>query len=140
MSAGTRREDDRWPVRGAAAVGGLASALLVVFVTPVGSPPSVTLLAMLVVGGGTALAAARRRLPSGAGAVSAGVVAVLLVLGGVSTAVQTLLASPDAGAFAGLVRGGSFLLAGLGLLGGLLAAGVSVFFSRRAARRLAPDS
>jgi hypothetical protein len=140
MSTGTRRDDDRWPVRGAAVVGGLASALLVVFVTPVGSPLAVTLLAMVVVGGGTAIAAARRRLPSGAGAVSAGVVAVLLVLGGVSTALQALLAAPETGALAGVFRGGSLLLAGLGLLAGLFAAGVSIFFSRRAQRRLGTGS
>jgi hypothetical protein len=91
---------------------------------------------MLAVGGGTAIFASRRRLPSGAGAVSAGVAAVVLVLGGVSTALQVLLATPDAGAVAGVARGGSYLVAALGLAAGLVAAGVSVFFSRRAERRL----
>jgi hypothetical protein len=129
-------DDDRWSVRGAAAVGGLATGLLVVFVTPAGFPLWVTLAAMLAVGGGTAIFASRRRLPSGAGAVSAGVAAVVLVLGGVSTALQVLLATPDAGAVAGVARGGSYLVAALGLAAGLVAAGVSVFFSRRAERRL----
>jgi hypothetical protein len=128
--------DDRWSVRGAAGVGGLATGLLVVFVTPVGFPLWLTLATMLVVGGGTAVLAARRRLPSGAGAVSAGVAAVVLVLGGVSIALQVLLATPDGGAFTGLARGGSYLVAALGFVAGLVAAGVSVFFSRRAERRL----
>lgn len=126
---------DRWSVRGAAAVGGLATGLLVVFVTPVGLPLWVTLAAMLVVGGGTAFLASRRRLPSGAGAVSAGVAAVVLVLGGVSLALQVLLVAPEGGPVADVVRGGSYVVAALGLVAGLVAAGVSAFFKRRADRQ-----
>ena len=128
--------DDRWSVRGAAAVGGLATGLLVVFVTPVGFPLWGTLAAMLLVGGGTAFLASRRRLPSGAGAVAAGIAAVVLVLGGVSTGLQVLLAAPESGAAADVARGGSYALATVGLLAGLFAAGVSIFFKRRADRRL----
>lgn len=129
-------EFDRWPVRGAGVVGGLATALLTVLVVPAGLPLSLTLGAMAVVGLGTAVQAARQPLPSAAGAVVAGVAAVLLVVAGVSAGLQALFAAPPSGAVASLVRQGSMVLATLGLLAGVFAAAVSFFFWKRSRKRL----
>jgi Na+/phosphate symporter len=126
---------NRWPVRGAGFVGGLAAALLTVFVVPAGLSPPVTLGAMAVVGGLTAVQAARQPVPAGAGAVSAGVAAVLLGLGGISSGLQALQSEPTQGQYAGVVQQGAYVLAGVGLVLGLFAAVVSVFFWRWSQRR-----
>ncbi|MFC6990013.1 hypothetical protein ACFQJD_17270 [Haloplanus sp. GCM10025708] len=136
MARSETRAADRWTMRGCGAVVGLATGTLTVFATPAGLPLYVTLAAMIVVGGVTGVQAARQRYPSEAGAVGAGVTAVLLVLAGISTAAQTFLASRAAeGVAASALRRGSLVLAGVAVLLGLFAAAVSYFFRKRARRQ-----
>lgn len=135
MSSDETRAPNRWPVRGAGFVGGLATALLTIFVVPARLSLSVTLGAMVIVGSLTTIQAARQPVPAGAGAVSAGVAAILLGLGGISSGIQALQSEPTQGQYAGLVQQGAYILAGIGLMLGLFAAAVSVFFWRWSKRR-----
>lgn len=130
---------DRWPVRGAGFVGGLAAGLLTIFVVPANLPFVVTLGAMILVGLGTAIQASRQATPSGAGAVIAGIIAIVLVLAGVSTGLQAVSAAPPEGTRAVLFRRGALALATAGLLTGLVAAGMSYFFWRRDRRHRRVD-
>ncbi|MFB6124316.1 MAG: hypothetical protein ABEJ78_12770 [Haloferacaceae archaeon] len=136
MARTETRAADRWTMRACGAVAGLATGILTIFVTPAGFPLYASLSAMVVVGVATGVQAGRQRLPSEAGAVGTGVAAVLLVLAGISTGAQTYFASRAAeGVLGTALRRGSLVLAGVAVVLGLFAAGVSYFFRKRAHRQ-----